>query len=169
MSKVLASHMLQGNFGTEKVTSLELKANLIEPSAFLPQKNACHVEREKNNEVKATSENVMDFSDSHKTKRKTVISCIGMMISMTNFSSLCINMNTIITTICSSSEPQPILRQYSILLISSIVPIGYIGMRVSVGCLYFIGIPTASLRGSSIALLILLPILGMGTSCPRVT
>jgi hypothetical protein len=35
MSKILASHMLQGNFATEKVTSLELKANLVGPSTFL--------------------------------------------------------------------------------------------------------------------------------------
>jgi hypothetical protein len=60
--------MLQGNFGTEKVTSLELEANSIKPSAFLPQKNACLVECEKNNEVKAMLENVMDFSNSQKTK-----------------------------------------------------------------------------------------------------
>ncbi len=103
--------MLQGNFAMEKITSLELEANLIEPSAFLPQKNACLVEREKNNEVKATLENVMEFSDSHKTKGKTAISCIGTMISMTNFSSLCFNINTIIIAIYSSSMPQPILHQ----------------------------------------------------------
>ncbi len=35
MSKILASHMLQGNFATKKVTSLKLKANSVEPSAFL--------------------------------------------------------------------------------------------------------------------------------------
>ncbi len=39
MLKVLASHMLQGNFATEKVTGLEIKANSVEPSAFLPQRN----------------------------------------------------------------------------------------------------------------------------------
>jgi hypothetical protein len=39
MSKILASHMLQGNFATENVTSLEIKANSVEPSAFLPQRN----------------------------------------------------------------------------------------------------------------------------------
>jgi hypothetical protein len=90
MSKVLASHMLQGNFATEKVTSLELETNSIKPSDFLPQKNAWHIEHEKNNEVKATLENVMEFSGSNKTKGNTAISCIGTMIPMTNFSSLCI-------------------------------------------------------------------------------
>ncbi len=89
MLKVLASHILEENFATEKVTSLELKANSIEPSAFLPQKNACLVEHEKNNKVKVTLENVVDlFSDSHKTKGKTAISCIGTMTSMTDFSTL---------------------------------------------------------------------------------
>ncbi len=38
MSKILASHMLQGNFATKKVTSLEIEANSVEPSAFLPQR-----------------------------------------------------------------------------------------------------------------------------------
>ncbi len=82
--------MLQENFTTEKVTSLELEANLIEPSVFLPQKKASLVECKRNNEVKATTENVMDFLDFHRTKGKTAIACIGMMTSMTDFSSLCI-------------------------------------------------------------------------------
>jgi hypothetical protein len=44
MSKILASHMLQGNFATEKVTNLKLEANSVEPSAFLPQRNKVLVE-----------------------------------------------------------------------------------------------------------------------------
>jgi hypothetical protein len=35
MLKVLASHVLQGNFATGKVTSLKNEAHLIEPSTFL--------------------------------------------------------------------------------------------------------------------------------------
>jgi hypothetical protein len=62
-------------------------------------------------EVKATTENVTDFANSHKTKGKTAIACIGTMQSMMDFSSLCINMNTIITAICSNNGPQPIFRQ----------------------------------------------------------
>jgi hypothetical protein len=111
MSKILASHMLQGNFATKKVTSLELKANSVEPSAFLPQRNKVLVKRELLSEVKATSENVMDFADSHKKKGKTVIACIGTMQSMVDFSSLFINMDTIITAICSNNGPQPKFRQ----------------------------------------------------------
>ena len=38
LSKALASHMLQGNFIAEKVTSLH-ETEKVEPSAFLPQKN----------------------------------------------------------------------------------------------------------------------------------
>jgi hypothetical protein len=99
MLKILASHMLQGNFATKKVTSLEIKADSVEPSAFLPQRNKVLVERELSSEVKATSENVMDFADSQKTKGKTAIACIGTMNSMVDFSSLCINMDMIITAI----------------------------------------------------------------------
>jgi hypothetical protein len=53
----------------------------------------------------------MDFADSHKTKGRTAIACIGTMHSMGNFSSLCINMHMIITAICSNDEPWPILCQ----------------------------------------------------------
>jgi hypothetical protein len=102
MSKILASHMLQGNFATKKVTSLKLKANSVELLAFFPQRNKVLVKRELSSEVKATSENVMDFANSHKTNGKTVIACIGTMQSMVDFSSLCINMDTIITAICSN-------------------------------------------------------------------
>ncbi len=112
-SKILASHMLQGNFATEKITSLEIEANSVEPSAFLPQRNKVLVKQELSSEVKATSENVMDFADSHKTKGKTAIAHapIGTMHSMVDFSSICINMDKIITAICSNDEPQPILHQ----------------------------------------------------------
>ncbi len=44
MSKILASHMLQGHCVTKKVTSLKLEANSVEPSAFLPQRNKDLVE-----------------------------------------------------------------------------------------------------------------------------
>ncbi len=111
MSKILASHMLQGNFVTEKVTSLKLEANSVVPSAFLPQRNKALVKQELLSKVKATSKNIMDFAASHKTKGKTAIARIGSMQSMVNFSSLCINMNTIITVICSNDRPQPILCQ----------------------------------------------------------
>jgi hypothetical protein len=111
MSKILASHMLQWNFATKKVTSLKIKADSVEPSAFLPQRNKVLVKQELLSEVEATSENVIDFADSHKTKAKTAIACIGTIHSMVDFSSLCINMDTIITAICSNDEPQLILHQ----------------------------------------------------------
>jgi hypothetical protein len=120
MSKVLATHMLQENFTTEKVTSLELEANSIEPSTFLPQKKASLVEHKRNNEVKATMENVMDFSNYHETKGKTAIARIGMMTSMTDFSSLCMNMNMIITAIYSSDTPQSILRQILLIFVATV-------------------------------------------------
>jgi hypothetical protein len=107
--KALASQILQGNFATEKVTSLELEANSVESFVLLPQRNKCLIDQELINETKATSENIMDFIESHKTKGKTAIAGIGTMQNMMDFSSLCINMDTIITAICSNEEPQPIL------------------------------------------------------------
>jgi hypothetical protein len=111
MSKILASHMLQGNFTTKKVTSLKLEANSVEPSVFLPQRNKVLVEQELSSEVKATSENVIDFANSHMTKGRTAIAFIRTMQSMMDFSSLCINMDTIITAICSNNGPQLIFCQ----------------------------------------------------------
>jgi hypothetical protein len=78
--------MLQGNYATEKDTSLKLEANSGEPSAFLPQRNKVLVKQELLSKVKATSENVMDFAESHKTIGKTAIACIGTMQSMVDFS-----------------------------------------------------------------------------------
>ncbi len=175
MSKVLASHMLQGNFATQKVISLKNEAHSIEPSAFLLQKNACLVECERSTEVKATLENVMDFTNSQKTKGKTAISCIGTMTSLVNFSSLCISMNTIIIAICSrksapaTSLSQFFVRSFSIFLPSSIILIGYIGRRVLAECNCFIGTPTSFLSKSSIALPILIQISGMEMLYPRDT
>jgi hypothetical protein len=84
----------------------------MELSAFLPQWNKVLVEQELSSEVlKAISENVMVFAESHKTKGKTKIACIGTMQSMVDFSSLCINMDTIITTIYSNDRPQPVFHQ----------------------------------------------------------
>jgi hypothetical protein len=83
----------------------------VEPSAFLPQRNTVLVEQEVLSEVKALSENAMDFANSHMTKGKTAIARIVTMHSMVDFSSLCNNMDTIITAICSNDEPQPILCQ----------------------------------------------------------
>ncbi len=56
MSKILASHMLQENFATEKVTSLKIEANSVEPSAFLCHRNKVLVKQELSSKVKATSE-----------------------------------------------------------------------------------------------------------------
>jgi hypothetical protein len=103
--------MLQGNFSTEKVTSLELKVNSVEPSAFLQQRNKVLAKQELSSEVKATTENDMDFTNSHNTKGRTAIACISTMQSMMDFFSLCINMDTIITAICSNDGPQSIFHQ----------------------------------------------------------
>jgi hypothetical protein len=100
--KAFASQIQQGNFATEKVTSLKLEANSLKPSVFLPQRNKCLIDQELINEMKATFENIMDFADSHKMKGKTAIARIGIMQNMMDFSSLCIDMDTIITAICTN-------------------------------------------------------------------
>jgi hypothetical protein len=53
----------------------------------------------------------MDLVNAHKSKANVTITCIGTMVDMTDFSSLCINCNTIISAIVNSSRPQPLYCQ----------------------------------------------------------
>jgi hypothetical protein len=53
----------------------------------------------------------MDIADAHKSKANLGITGISTMVNMTDFSSLCINCDTIISAIVDSSEPQPLYRQ----------------------------------------------------------
>ena len=93
----------------------------------------CLINQELINKIKATSKNIMDFTDSHKTKGKTAIACIGTMQNMTDFSSLCINMDTIITAICSNKEQQPILWQILLKFVSIINNLEWVRWSESVG------------------------------------
>jgi hypothetical protein len=133
ISKALATQILQWNFATEKVTSLKLGAISVEQSVFLPQRNKCLIDRELINEMKATSKNIMDFSDSYKMKGKTAITRIRSMQNLTDFFSLCINMDTIITAICSNEEPQPFLCQILLYFISIINNPEWVRWTESVG------------------------------------
>ncbi len=66
VGKTLATHMLSGNFATNRVTTLNNKANSIEPLAFLPQRNACMVEQMRMHYMIANTEKSMDVLGMHK-------------------------------------------------------------------------------------------------------
>jgi hypothetical protein len=53
----------------------------------------------------------MDIADTHKSKVNIAITFIGTMVDMTDFSSLCITCDTIISAIVDSSGPQPLYCQ----------------------------------------------------------
>jgi len=55
----------------------------------------------------------MDILEAHKAKAKTYIARIGPMISVVDCSSLCINMDSIITTITTAENSSPILHQFA--------------------------------------------------------
>jgi hypothetical protein len=111
VSKTLAAHMLSGNFATDRVTTLINKANSINPLAFLPQRNACMIEQEHVRDMFTNTEKSTDVLDTHKSKAKTSIAQIGTIVSIVNFSSLCINMDSIIMAISTADSPPPILHQ----------------------------------------------------------
>jgi hypothetical protein len=58
------------------------------------------------------TEKSMDILNAHKSKAKTSIAQIGTMVSIVNFSSLSINIDSIITAITTADSPQPILCQF---------------------------------------------------------
>jgi hypothetical protein len=69
------------------------------------------INTERSNNLTACSENNMDIADTHKSKTNITIFRIGTMVGMTNFSSHCINCNTIISAIVNSTGPQPLYCQ----------------------------------------------------------
>jgi hypothetical protein len=73
VGKILAANMLSGNFATNRVTTLNNKANSIDPSAFLPQRNGCMVEQMHMHDMIANMEKSMDVLDMHKSKAKISI------------------------------------------------------------------------------------------------
>jgi hypothetical protein len=66
------------------------------------------MDKVRSNNLTACSENNMDIANAHKLKTNVAITCIGTMVDMTNFSSLCINCDTIISAIVNSTGPQPL-------------------------------------------------------------
>jgi hypothetical protein len=120
-SKTMAAHMLSGNLATDRVTTLNNKANSIEPSAFLPQRNACMVKQMHMCDMIANTEKSMDVLDVHKSKAKTPTAQIGTMVSIFNFSSLCIDMDLIITAITTADSLPPILHQFLMKFIRIII------------------------------------------------
>jgi hypothetical protein len=69
------------------------------------------INRELSNNLTTRSENNMDIANTHKSKTNVSITRIGTMVDMTNFSSLCINCNTIISAIAGCTGPQPLYCQ----------------------------------------------------------
>ncbi len=72
-SKTLATHMLSGNFATNRVTTLNNDANSINLLAFLPQRNACMVQQMRMHNMISDTEESMNVLDAHKSKAKTSI------------------------------------------------------------------------------------------------
>jgi hypothetical protein len=69
------------------------------------------IDKEHSNDLTVCSENNMDTADALKSKTNVAITCISTMVDLTNFSSLCINCNTIISAIANSTGPQPLSCQ----------------------------------------------------------
>ena len=120
ISKAMASHMLSGNYATNEAVSLDNEAHAIDPSTFLPQRNTALVNREAGKDLHARSENAMDVLDSHKSKTATSIARIGMIQNVEDFTSLCVNSDTIMMGMFSTEGPQPLYHQFLLTFIKTV-------------------------------------------------
>ncbi len=116
----MMAHMLSGNFATDEAASLNNEAHTVDPSVFLPQKNLALVNREISRDLHACSESAMDVLDSHETKAVTSIACIATMQNMGDFTSLCINFDTVVMGMFSLEGPHPLYCQFLLMFIKKV-------------------------------------------------
>ena len=65
------------NLATSGFTNAHNKANAVDPSAFLPQRNLLLVEEQRSKDLNYRNKLGMDVLDSHKIKTSTGIARIG--------------------------------------------------------------------------------------------
>jgi len=120
ISKSMMTHILTGNFATEEAASLNNEAHAIDHSVFLPQKNTTLVNREAGKDLLARSENNMDILDYHKLKTATSIACIGTVQDVDEFTSLCVNFDTVTMGMFSTEGPQPLYCQFLLMFVKKV-------------------------------------------------
>ena len=124
----MESHFLLGNLSLDNVTSLFNKTNSIDPTAFLSQRDQAAISLERACNLHSRFEDDLDVLESHWKKTATTISCIGTLVSVRNVTLLCININTIILAVTSSSSPQPIIYQLMAKILNLTVNSDLLGM-----------------------------------------
>jgi hypothetical protein len=115
----MTTHISTCNYATDEAASLDNEAHAIDPSVFLPRKNTALVNREAGKDLLARSENAMDVLDSHKLKTATSIARIGTMQDVDDFTSLCVNSDTVMKGMFSSEGPQPLYRQFLLIIVKT--------------------------------------------------
>jgi hypothetical protein len=100
-----------GNLSLDGVTSLYNEAHSIDPTAFLPQRDQAAIASERARDLSTHIEDNLDVLETHRKKTETTISRIGTLLSVRDVTSLCININTVILAVTSSTSPQPIIYQ----------------------------------------------------------
>ena len=93
----------------------------------------------------------MDVLDSHKSKTATSIAYIGTMQDADDFTSLCVNSNTIMVGMFSAEGPHPLYRLFLLMYIMTVNSCNWvIGLpRMVEICQASIGICVFFSRGSS--------------------
>jgi len=78
------------------------------------------VNREAGKDLHAHSENAMDVLDSHNSKTATSVARIGTMQDVGDFTSLCVNSDTIMMAMFSTEGHQPLYRQFLLIFIKMV-------------------------------------------------
>jgi len=78
------------------------------------------VNREAGKDLNACSKNAMDVLDSHKSKTATSITRIGTMQDVDDFTSLCVNSNTVMMGMFSTEGPQPLYHQFLLIFVKTV-------------------------------------------------
>ena len=105
VSKAMALHLLLRNLATNGVTNVNNKANAVDPSAFLPQRNLSLVEEQRSKNQNSCTKVGMNVLNSHKTKTATGITRIGSIANVQDITSLRINICAVISAITSDLSP----------------------------------------------------------------
>ena len=111
VTKALSTHLMAGNFATERVTSMFNEAHAVDMLAFAPQRNTAAINNERVQENDSSMEATMDIPEAHRKKTSTTMSRSGSIASIRDVRSLCINILTLILAVTDGSSPTSILYQ----------------------------------------------------------
>ena len=110
IAKTTLGHMLLGNFSNVGIAYLSIEPNAIDISAFFPQNDRFAIEADKLRDLASRMDEGFEVVKAHRYKVATAIKLVGKVTSIKDFTSLMINVCTVMM-----ASLQEILRNHSLL------------------------------------------------------